>query len=52
MSEKKVLKTRVDEETVKKIVERIEQTQFGSVTIVVHEGKVVQLETNAKIRLV
>lgn len=42
----------VDELVMKQIKEQLEKIQYGSVTVVVHEGKIVQLDTNAKIRLV
>lgn len=35
----------------KQVEEQIKKIQYGSVTIVVHEGKVVQLDTNEKIRV-
>lgn len=44
-------KSTVDESLLKKIKEQIEAVQYGSITIVVHEGKVVQIDTNTKIRL-
>ena len=49
MSENK--RHNIEEEVWKQIRNALEQIQFGSVTIVVHEGKVVQIETNEKKRL-
>lgn len=43
---------KMDEQVLKKIQEEVRKIQYGSVTIVVHGGKVVQLDTNTKIRLV
>lgn len=42
----------VEESVLTQIKEQIEKIQYGSVTIVIHEGKIVQLDTNAKVRLV
>lgn len=52
MSNKKERINKIDEKLLNRIREQIEQIQFGSLTIVVHEGKVVQLEQQQKIRLV
>jgi hypothetical protein len=41
----------VDEEVLQQIKNQIEQIQYGSVTIVIHDSKVVQLDTSEKIRL-
>lgn len=45
-------KRKMDEKVLEQIKEKIESIQYGSVTAVVHEGKIVQLDTNVKIRLV
>lgn len=42
---------RIDDETLRQLKEQIEHIQYGSVTVVIHGGKVVQLDTNTKIRL-
>lgn len=52
MTESKMRKCSVDELVMKQIKEQIEKIQYGSVTVVVHGGKIVQLDTNAKIRLI
>ena len=41
----------VTEHDVKKIIELIEATRYGSVTVIVQDGKIVQIEKNEKIRL-
>jgi hypothetical protein len=51
MGQGKESKTKVDAATLQKIQNEVEKIQFGSVTLVVHEGKVVQIDTNYKIRL-
>lgn len=43
-------KTIIDDEILKSIKEKIENIRFGSVTIVVHDRKIVQLETSEKTR--
>lgn len=45
-------KTEVSEETLRKIKEFIEDIRFGSVTIIVQDGKVIQLEKQEKMRLI
>lgn len=52
MGEMKDKKTKVDDQTLLKIREEIEKIQYGSVTVVIHDGKIVQLDTNTKIRLI
>ncbi|HIU77155.1 MAG TPA: YezD family protein [Candidatus Pelethocola excrementipullorum] len=42
---------RVSEEELNKIKQLIESIRFGSVTVVVQDGKVIQIEKNEKIRL-
>lgn len=51
MSETKSKECEVSSITLQQIKEEIEKIQFGSVTIVVHEGKVVQIDTSTKKRL-
>jgi hypothetical protein len=43
--------TRVAKEDLQKIKEFIEAVHFGSVTVIVHDGKVIQIEKNEKLRL-
>ena len=50
MEEKK--KHNIEEKVWQQIRAALEQIQYGSVTVVVHEGRVVQIETNEKKRLV
>lgn len=45
-------KTQVSEETLQIIKEFIEDIRFGSVTIIVQDGKVIQLEKQEKRRLI
>lgn len=42
---------RVSEHDLKKIAEYIESIEFGSVSIVIQNGKIIQIEKNEKIRL-
>lgn len=42
---------RVSVEELNKIKQLIESIRFGSVTVVVQDGKVIQIEKNEKIRL-
>lgn len=51
MAEGKEKKHKVEESVWKELREQIEKIQYGSVTVVIHEGKIVQLDTNTKIRL-
>lgn len=46
-----IRKTSVDEQMLQKIRTEIERIQYGSVTVVIHDGKIVQLDTNTKTRL-
>ncbi len=41
----------VTEHDVRKIIELIEATRYGSVMVIVQDGKIVQIEKNEKIRL-
>ena len=43
--------TRVSKEDLLKIKEFIEDIRFGSVNVDIHDGKVIQIEKNEKIRL-
>jgi hypothetical protein len=51
MGQGKETKTKMDAATLQKIQAEVDKIQFGSVTLVVHEGKIVQIDTNNKIRL-
>ncbi len=44
-------KKKVSPEEINKITRFIEDIEFGSVTIVVQDGKIVQIEKNEKVRL-
>ena len=46
-----VEKTKVGEEDLKRIKEYIESVRFGTVTVIVQDGNIVQLERNEKVRL-
>ncbi|MDY2812404.1 MAG: YezD family protein [Dorea sp.] len=43
--------TKVTKEDLEKIKEFIEEIRFGSVTVIVQDGKVVQIEKHEKVRL-
>jgi hypothetical protein len=45
------LKESISEENIKKILNLISTTKYGSVTIVIQDGRVIQIEKNEKIRL-
>jgi hypothetical protein len=44
-------KTGISDEEIKKILQYIESVHYGSVTIVVQGGKIVQIEKNEKIKI-
>ena len=44
-------KTKVGEEDLKRIKEYIESVRFGTVTVIIQDGNIVQLERNEKVRL-
>ncbi|MCX7745363.1 MAG: YezD family protein [Clostridia bacterium] len=44
-------KTYISEEDVKKLLQYIDSIQYGSVTLFIQEGKVVQIEKSEKIKL-
>lgn len=46
-----VRKNIILERDLKKIVELLETLQYGSVTIIVQDGKILQIEKNEKIRI-
>ena len=43
--------TEVSKEALQKIKEFIEDVHFGSVTVIVQDGKVIQIEKHEKVRL-
>lgn len=45
------MKKKITPEELTKIARFIEDIEFGSVTIVVQDGKIVQIEKNEKVRL-
>ena len=52
MDNAKEKKSEMNERALKRIREEIEKIQYGSVTAVIQEGKIVQLDTNIKTRLI
>jgi hypothetical protein len=48
----KIRKNVVQEKDLKKIREFLETIQYGSVTIIIQDGKILQIEKNEKIRLI
>ena len=43
--------TVVQEEDLKRLVEIVKTVKYGSVTLVIQDGKIVQIEKNEKMRL-
>jgi hypothetical protein len=43
--------TKVTKEDLSKIKEFLEQIRFGSVTVIVQDGKIVQIEKHEKVRI-
>lgn len=43
--------TKVTKEELEKIREFIEDVRFGSVTVIVQDGRIIQIERNEKLRL-
>jgi|AGTN01.2.fsa_nt_gi hypothetical protein len=41
----------IQEKDLQKIIELLETIQYGSVTVIVQDGKILQIEKNEKIRL-
>jgi len=41
----------ISEENLKKLLQLLKTTQYGSVTLVVQDGLVIQIERNEKLRL-
>lgn len=50
-SNARVKKNEIHEKDLKKIVELLETIQYGSVTVIVQDGKILQIEKNEKIRI-
>ena len=46
-----IRKNNIEEKDIKKIIEFLETIQYGSVTVIVQDGKIMQIERNEKIRL-
>lgn len=44
-------RTKVTKEDLQKIKEFIEDIRFGSVSVIVQDGRIIQIEKNEKIRL-
>lgn len=42
----------ISETDLKRLLSLIEEVRYGSITLIIQEGKVVQIEKNEKIRLV
>lgn len=51
MAENSKKREKISEEELQKIKKFLEELSFGSVTIIVQDGKIVQIEKNEKIRL-
>lgn len=43
--------TKISDKALERIREFIQSVQFGSVTVVIQDGRIVQIEKNEKIRL-
>lgn len=41
----------IEEQELQKVFELVKQTLYGSVTIVIQDGRIVQIEKNEKIRI-
>ena len=46
-----IRKNNIEEKDLKKIIEFLETIQYGSVTVIVQDGKIMQIERNEKIRV-
>jgi len=46
-----VKKNTVSEKDIQKIIEFIETIQFGSIMLIIQDGKIVQIEKNEKVRI-
>ncbi|WFR54781.1 YezD family protein [Anaerocolumna sp. AGMB13025] len=45
-----VKKNTVNEKDIQKIIEFIETIQFGSIMLIIQDGRIVQIEKNEKVR--
>lgn len=45
-------KSGISEADLKRLLELIDSVNFGSITLIIQEGRVVQIEKNEKVRLV
>ncbi|MBR1865668.1 MAG: YezD family protein [Lachnospiraceae bacterium] len=43
---------KLNAELIRQLEEQINKIQYGSVTAVIHDGRVVQIDTSSKIRLI
>ncbi len=41
----------INEKDIQKIIEFIESIQFGSITVVIQDSRIVQIEKNEKVRM-
>ncbi len=46
-----VKKNTVNEKDIQKIIEFIETIQFGSIMLIIQDGRIVQIEKNEKVRI-
>ena len=46
-----IQKNTVNEKDIHKIIEFIESIQFGSIMVVIQDGRIVQIEKNEKLRI-
>ncbi len=50
-SEGKIISSSISEQDLKKLLDMVEAVHYGSVTLVIQDGKVIQFERNEKVRL-
>jgi hypothetical protein len=46
-----IKKNAVNEKDIQKIIEFIETIQFGSIMVIIQDGRIVQIEKNEKVRI-
>ncbi len=46
-----IKKNTVNEKDIQKIIEFIETIQFGSIMVIIQDGRIVQIEKNEKVRI-
>lgn len=51
MEERKLKKKSIKENELKKIIELVESVEFGTVSIIIQDSTIVQLEKNEKLKL-